>query len=73
MTTTTVNKNMEQKLRRALNKHGYSIRKSRQAIGIDNLGGFMIVDDNINACVGGSRYDLTLDDIADFLKRYCES
>ena len=37
----TVYKNQEQKLRRALNKCGYSLHKSRRGIGLDNLGGYM--------------------------------
>ena len=61
-------KNKERKLRRALNKAGYSLRKSSAPVSIDNFGGYMIIDANINAVVSGSRYDLSLDDIENFLK-----
>lgn len=61
-------KNMEQKLRRALDKAGYSLRKSRSRVSIDNFGGYMIIDQKYGAVVSGSRFDLTLDDVKDFLK-----
>lgn len=38
MTTTIAHKNEDQQLRRALNKHGYSLRRSRKPISIDNMG-----------------------------------
>ena len=66
------NQTMEQRLRRALNKHGYSLHKSRKGISADNLGGYMIVNYYMNACVGGSRYDMNLDDVSDFLRMVCE-
>lgn len=59
--------NMERKLRRILSKAGYSLHKSRTAISPDNLGGYMIVDASTNGVVCGSRYELTLDDVADWL------
>lgn len=60
--------NKESMLRRALNKAGYSLRKSRQQfISINNLGGYMIVDTNHNAIVAGSRFELSLDDVAAFI------
>lgn len=74
MTDTTVNKNLERKLRRALHKHGYSMHKlhpNRHYLGI-NLGGYMIVWDKYNACVAGSNYDLSLEDIQDWIKTMCE-
>ena len=70
---TTVEKRMEQKLRRALYKAGYQLHKSRaRRIHIDNLGGYMIVNYYINGVVAGSRYDLELDDVASFVKMYCD-
>lgn len=68
MTNTTVCKNKEQQLRRALNKLGYSLHKSRTSISIDNLGGYMIVDIYGNHAVAGSRFELSLDDVAEWLK-----
>lgn len=63
----TVNKNREQRLRRALNKCGYALRKSRKAISPDNLGGYMIVDLQTTGVVDGSRFELNLDDIQAWL------
>lgn len=63
----TANKTQEQKLRRALNKCGYSLRKSRKRISLDNFGGYMIVDQHINCVVAGSRFDLSAENVQDFL------
>ena len=53
-----------EKIRRALNKLGYRMTKSRSAIGIDNLGEFIVCDLYSNVVVANSsRYDMTLDDI----------
>lgn len=68
MINTTVYKNKEQQLRRALRKEGYSLCKSRKAVSIDNLGGYMIVNSYRNVVVAGSRYELSLDDVADWLE-----
>lgn len=72
MTTTIANKNQEQKLRRALNKHGYSLRRSRKPISIDNMGEYMIVDIFSNSVAAGSRFDLSLTDVADWLREMCQ-
>ena len=71
MTTTTANKNMEQRLRRALNKHGYSLHKSRRSFGYPNLGGYLIVLDKFNACVAGQNFELDHDDVEDFVSQWC--
>lgn len=63
---TTTEKNLEQRLRRALYKAGYQMHKSRKRISIDNLGGYMIVDYRLNFIVDGSRYDLSLQDVFEF-------
>lgn len=63
----TVHKNQEQKLRRALNKCGYSLHKSRRGISLDNLGGYMVVDQYSNVVVAGSRFDLGLEDVLDWI------
>lgn len=68
MADTTVCKNKEQQLRRALNKAGYSLRKSRKQISIDNLGDYMIVDVFTNCVVAGSRYNMTLDDVTNWMQ-----
>lgn len=69
---TTTEKNMENKLRRALYKAGYSLHKSRKAISADNLGGYMIVMNTINGVAAGSRFELDLDDVKDFLEGMSE-
>ena len=72
MTTTIAYKNQEQQLRRALNKHGYSLRKSQKPISIDNMGEYMIVDIFSNSVAAGARYDYTLDDVADWIHEVCQ-
>lgn len=61
-------KNRERRLRRALNKAGYSLHKSRRPINPDNLGGYMVVDIYGNYVVAGSNYSLDLADVEDFLQ-----
>lgn len=59
----------KQRLRRALKKAGYEMHKSRAAISIDNYGGYMLCDIYTQCVVANSgRFDLTLDDIEDWLK-----
>lgn len=61
-------KNREQSLRRALNNAGYSLKKSRrQYVSIDNFCGYMIINDCNNTVAAGSRFELSLDDVADFI------
>ncbi len=61
-------KNLERKLRRIARKHDFFIRKSRvQNPSPNNEGGYMIVDLYRNYAVAGERYDLDLDDVAEFL------
>ena len=71
MTTTIAHKNWERQLRRALDKHGYSLRKSRKPLSIVNLGEYMIVDTRYNAVVAGASFNLSLDDVADWLREMC--
>lgn len=61
-------KNQESKLRRALAALGYALHKSRGFTGPDNMGGYMNVDLNTNAVVVGSRYEMTIEDVAEFLE-----
>ena len=58
----------EEQIRRALKKDGYALRKSRSTINADNLGGYMIVDIASNAVVAGPRYELSLEDVAEWMK-----
>lgn len=64
------NKNREQKLRRTLSKFGYALRKSRkQNWSYDDQCGYMIIDIRTNGGVGGMRYDLSLDDVAEWIEQ----
>jgi hypothetical protein len=54
-------------LRRALGKAGYTLHKARGMICAENLGGYVICDLYTNAVVCGSRFELDLDDVADWL------
>ena len=62
----------ENALRHALKRRGYSLHKSRHGISLDNFGGYMICNDYNNAVVRGWRFDLNLDDVADFLAWFDE-
>lgn len=66
------NKNREQRLRRALNKLGYTLCKSRKAISPDNFGEYMIVHLEYNSVAAGSRFEYTLDDVEEWIKDHCE-
>ena len=59
-------KRMESRLRSKARRNGYSIRKSRASFSSDNLGDFMLLDEN-NFVVLGSRFDATLYDIEEYL------
>ncbi len=63
----------EQRLRRTLNRNGYSLRKSRaRDIHPGNLCGYMIVNYYINGIVAGSSFELDLDDVDKFVREMCE-
>lgn len=68
MDSTLGERRREARLRRLARSGGYSLHKSRAGISVDNLGGFMIVEDNMNVVVAGGRFDLTLDDVEEWLK-----
>lgn len=55
----------ETQARRELKEAGYSLRKER---GGD---GYMIIQKDINAVVGGSDYALNFADVEAFIKQYC--
>lgn len=58
----------ENKARRKLAKEGYSLHKSRARLSIDNLGGYMISNDNDNTIVAGEKYDLSIEDVEKFIE-----
>ena len=59
--------NIEQ-IRKVLKENGYSLKKSREAISPHNLGDYMIVDDSMNAVAFGSYFELTLEDVVEWMK-----
>ena len=57
---------IDARLRRLARRHGYVLHRSRRGFSANNLGGYMIVDPDINACVAGSRFDLEPADVEDW-------
>jgi hypothetical protein len=58
---------VESRARRAAKRIGLVARKTRwRKDTIDNFGGFQIVDPRGNMVVGGSRYDLTADEVIEW-------
>ena len=58
----------EARIRQALDKAGYTLRKScRTEPTPDDWGEYMIVDPTINMPVAGWNFDFTLDDVEDWL------
>jgi len=58
----------ERQLRRQLAGKGYLLRKSRAGENADNFGGYQIIDAAGGYIVAGFRFNLDLDDVAEFLK-----
>ncbi len=69
-----IDKSRERWLSRALNRQGLALRKSRRRTNFDylNEGGYMIVNPYINGCVAGPRFELSLDDVQDYLDEWAE-
>ena len=61
-------KSRELSLRRKAGRLGYSLRRSRKQLSVDNDGGYMLVDIESNSVAAGSRFELSLDDVEAFLK-----
>jgi hypothetical protein len=62
----------ENRLRRQAQRLGLIIKKSMaRNIGINNLMGWMIIDGQTNSVVAGSRFELNLEDVENYLKN-CE-
>ena len=58
----------EGRLRRAAKKRGLRLTKSRwRRDSLDNFGSWMIVDVSTNFIVNGSRFDLSDEDVAEYL------
>lgn len=71
--TTTIDKHQTQareaRIRRALAKDGYVLRKSRfrGPARPDDHGEYMVIEANLNAIVVGSRFDYSLDDVEEWM------
>ena len=60
----------EARARRAAKRRGLRLHRSRRRLGsIDNPGGFQIVNSYYNFVVAGERFDMTLDDVEQWLRR----
>lgn len=57
-------KALDQRARRKAKRVGLLAQKSRRGVGgIDNYGGFMLVDPNLNTIEAGHRFDLSAEDV----------
>ena len=52
-------------LRKAAERQGYYIKKSRKT-SLDNRGGYMLIDAN-NVIIAGEKFDLTPEEVRDWL------
>jgi hypothetical protein len=59
--------NKEDKIRKLARRHGFALRKSRGFRPINDMGLFRIVDPYSNVIVAGERFDLSLDEVREFL------
>ncbi len=60
----------ESSIRRLAKKRGYAVQKSRARVNVpnaDDFGGYRLVDPFANTLVAGPRFDLSLEDILDWL------
>ena len=60
---------LEARARRAARSAGLVARKSRWRLDtLDNYGGFNLVDPEINAVIGGGRYEWTAEEIIEYCR-----
>jgi hypothetical protein len=59
----------EARLRRAVARQGYALQKSRlrRPIHLDDLADYRVIDPSSNGVVWGSRFELDLDDVEEWL------
>ena len=63
-------KKREDKARRLLQKMGLALRKSRAGSwSYDDQQGYMIADISTNAVVQGGRFELSLEDVEEFINQ----
>ena len=64
----------EAKLRRECKKRNIILKKSRiQNINTDDMGGYMMIDLYGNYVIAGSKYDMSLEDVANWLNDTAEA
>jgi hypothetical protein len=62
-------KRREDRLRRFARRQGLALRKSRvRRPHLDDHGGYRIIDADRNYIVAGEKFNLTLDDVDDYLR-----
>ena len=58
----------EEQLRRSLRQQGLALQKDRaRTVSINRQGSYRIIDADSNRIVAGERFDLALDDVAQWL------
>lgn len=62
-----INSTKDSVLRKAAERRGYILKKSRE-LSVDNRGGYMIVD-NSNVIIAGEKFDLTPEEVRDWLNQ----
>lgn len=67
MTELRASPRIEARLRCKANAQGMGLSVSRRPENIDNFGGYMLVDHGLNAVIAGSRFDLSADEVAEYL------
>ena len=66
-----VDKVRENRARRWATRLGLQLAKSRaKRIHADNFGGYMIIDASINGCIQGSKFDLSIEEVEEYLAAY---
>lgn len=60
----------ESSLRKKLDRRGHKLHKSRAAISADNFGGYQIIEMYAGYVVDGTRFELSLDDVEEWLSDY---
>ena len=61
----------ERELRRVLKKAGYALHKSPRVVFPDNFGVYMIISLESNSVAAGSRYELSLEDVQEWVNEMC--
>lgn len=67
-----VSRAADTRLRRFATQLGYRLHKSRLMLGINNLGGYRIVDPDLNAVMAGEHFDMGAKEVEDWLNGHAE-